>query len=213
MMSEDVFDSTAQEAYWEERYLDGRAGWDIGAPSDPLQAYLDQLTDKGLSILIPGAGNGYEAEYAWKTGFTNVHVLDIAPAPLRQLKERVPEFPKDHLIQGNFFHHAGAYDLILEQTFFCSFQPDPATRAAYFRQMFSLLKPDGKLVGLWFAKEDIGRPGSRPFGGTREEYLRYLSPYFTVRTLETAHNSIAPRAGNELFGILERRPVALSTTA
>ena len=196
-----------QKAYWQNRYENGQTGWDIGYPSPPLRDYLDQLTDKTLDVLIPGAGNGYEAEYAWRTGFDRTHVLDIAPAPLRHLRERVPDFPPNQLIEGDFFTHAGQYDLILEQTFFCSFPPDPATRAAYFRRMHALLRPGGKLVGLWFNLVAVGDPAKRPYGGSREEYLTYLTPYFTVRTLKTAYNSIPPRAGNELFGILERRPV------
>jgi len=41
----------------------------------------------------------------------------------------------------------------------------------------------------------------RPFGGTKEEYLSYLTPYFKVKVFEDCHNSIAPRMENELFGI------------
>jgi thiopurine S-methyltransferase len=200
-----LFDSERQQAYWEQRYADGRHGWDVGAPTDPLRAYLDQLEDRTLRILIPGAGNAYEAEYARRSGFHQVHVLDIAAQPLEELARRVPDFPTDHLLHENFFTHEGSYDLILEQTFFCSFPPSPENRKAYFQKAHELLRPGGKLVGLFFATEEVGRPGERPFGGTKEEYLTYLSPYFGVRTLELAHNSIKPRRGRELFAILGRK--------
>ena len=49
--------------YWNEKYLQGSAGWDIGYASTPLVEYFSQLTDKNLRILIPGCGNAYEAEY------------------------------------------------------------------------------------------------------------------------------------------------------
>ena len=52
-----------QKEYWINRYKEERTGWDIGYPSTPLKEYIDQLQDKNLRILIPGAGNGYEAEY------------------------------------------------------------------------------------------------------------------------------------------------------
>jgi len=192
------------EDFWATRYVEGRTGWDLGYPSPPIKEYLDQLTDKSLRILIPGAGNAYEAEYAWEKGFTNVHVLDVAEAPLRAFKQRVPDFPAGQLIKGDFFAHEGRYDLILEQTFFCSFPPLPETRRAYAKQMASLLRPGGKLVGLWFDVPLTGDMEKRPFGGSKEEYLGYFRPYFQVKTLERAHNSIKPRAGNELFGILQR---------
>ena len=190
--------------YWSQRYYKGRTGWDIGYPAPALTEYLDQLADKSLRILIPGAGNAYEAEYAWRQGFRDVHVLDIAPEPLAALAQRLPYFPREQLIEGDFFEHVGAYDLILEQTFFCSFPPLPETRRAYARQMHDLLVPGGKLVGLWFDIPLTGDMEKRPFGGTRAEYLAYLEPYFKVKVLERATNSIKPRAGSELFGIFQR---------
>lgn len=187
--------------FWANRYAEERTGWDIGYPSPPLTNYLDGLTDKGLKILIPGAGNGYEAEYAWKQGFKNVSVLDIAAAPLANLQQRILDFPNDQLLEGDFFAHTGQYDLILEQTFFCSFEPKPATRQAYARQMHSLLQTGGKLVGLWF---DLPTGTSRPFGGSREEYLSYLEPYFNVLAFAKTPDSIKPRAGNEFFGEFQK---------
>lgn len=191
--------------FWSARYQEGSTGWDIGYPAPPLAAYLDQLTDKSLRILIPGAGNGWEAEYAWQQGFTNVYILDVAAEPLAAFRERVPDFPAEQLLQDDFFAHQGTYDLILEQTFFCSFPPLPETRAAYAKKMYELLTPGGKLVGLWFSFPLTGDLVKRPFGGSREEYFGYFAPYFTVETLAPAHNSIKPRAGNELFGIFLRQ--------
>ncbi len=190
--------------FWQDRYRNGQTGWDIGYPSPPLTEYLDQLPDKTLRILIPGAGNAYEAEYAWRQGFRQVYVLDVAPEPLEAFRQRVPDFPENQLLQGDFFTHQGEYDLILEQTFFCSFPPDPETRAAYARHMHELLVPGGKLVGLWFRFPLTDDLEKRPFGGSREEYLGYFAPYFTTKTFAPAHNSIKPRAGNELFGIFTR---------
>ncbi len=192
-----------QEKYWTERYASGNTGWDIGYPSTPIQAYLDQLEDKSLRILIPGSGNAYEAEYAWRAGFTNVFVLDVARPPLDDLQRRVPDFPAEQLIHDDFFAHRGQYDLILEQTFFCSLLPTPENRQAYAQRMAELLVPGGKLVGLWFTFPLVPT-GQRPFGGSEEEYLGYLSNYFEVQTFTTAHNSIPPRTGNELFGIFQR---------
>jgi SAM-dependent methyltransferase len=195
---------SADAAYWADRYAEGQTGWDIGYASPPIRDYLDQLEDKNLRILIPGAGNAHEAAYAWQQGFRNVFILDIAAAPLQGFQQRVPDFPEKQLIQGDFFTHQGEYDLVLEQTFFCSFPPDPDQRNAYARRMYELLSPGGKLVGLWFQfplREGQTEP---PYGGSREEYLHYFSPLFEVKTLTTAPNSIRPRAGNELFGIFVR---------
>lgn len=191
-------------SYWSQRYTDGRTGWDLGSPSTPIKEYLDQLDNKDLRILIPGAGNAYEAEYAWKQGFRNVAIIDIAPQPLQAFRERVPDFPGAQIILGDFFKHEGQYDLIIEQTFFCSFVPHPANRMAYADKMRQLLAPGGKLAGLWFTFPLTGDLEKRPFGGSREEYLGYFQPSFEVIRLEAAHNSIPPRAGNELFGEFQK---------
>jgi len=183
------------QTYWETRYQTQQTGWDLGAVSPPLKAYADQLGDKSLKILIPGAGNGYEAEYLVNTGFTDVTGLDLAPSPLASLRGRVGENPALHLVQGDFFAHAERYDLVLEQTFFCAL--DPALRPAYARKAHELLNPGGRLVGLLFnvAFEHNGPP----FGGSEDEYRALFASLFRLDTLETAHNSVKPRAGRELF--------------
>ncbi len=66
------------KTYWEDRYTNNQIGWNIGYASTPLRTYFDQIKDKSLKILIPGAGNGYEAEYLWNNGFKNVYVLDFS---------------------------------------------------------------------------------------------------------------------------------------
>ncbi|MFK7905336.1 MAG: methyltransferase domain-containing protein [Chitinophagales bacterium] len=188
------------EEYWSTRYDENRTGWDIGFPSSPLKGYIDQLENKELKILIPGAGNGYEAEYLFKQGFKNVFVLDISDKPLKALKKRLPLFPKEQMLQGDFFTHSGQYNLIFEQTFFCSFEPTKENRTHYGIKMGELLKPNGKLVGLWF-KHPLFEGAKRPFGGSKEEYLEYLTPFFEVKVFEDCSNSIESRSGKELFGI------------
>lgn len=197
--------TTDENEFWSKRYATQNTGWDIGAPSTPLKEYIDQLTDKTLKILIPGAGNAYEAEYLFENGFKHVFVLDVSAHPLRNFAERNPNFPTTQLLHENFFEHKGKYDLILEQTFFCSFPPLPTTRMLYAKQMYDLLKNGGKLVGLWFnfpLTEDLEK---RPFGGSKKEYLTYFKPYFKTLVFDVAHNSIQPRQGRELFGIHEKK--------
>jgi thiopurine S-methyltransferase len=196
--------SSETKTYWSQRYKDEHTGWDIGSPSTPLKEYIDQLTDKSIKILIPGAGNAHEAEYLFQQGFTNVYILDISEIPLKEFKQRNPQFPSEQLLCDDFFTHKNTYDLIIEQTFFCSFPPLPETRKKYAKHMANLLSTNGKLVGLWFDFPLTGDLEKRPFGGSKDEYLSYLKPYFKVKTFEKAYNSILPRAGNELFGIFKK---------
>ena len=93
--------------FWSQRYQDDNTGWDIGHPSTPLKEFIDQLNDKDISILIPGAGNAYEAGYLLKKGFKNVHVVDLAQEPLDRFKASYPKMPIHQLIRGDFFDHSG----------------------------------------------------------------------------------------------------------
>lgn len=204
-MQPKITDTTSTTQYWSKKYRAHATGWDIGYPSTPIKAYVDQLEDKTICILIPGAGNAHEAEYLYRNGFSNVTVLDIAQEPLDTFAERLPEFPKDNLVRANFFEHQGQYDLILEQTFFCSFAPSVSNRMAYAKKMNNLLVPGGKLVGLWFIFPVREKQGQPPYGGSISEYKQYFAPFFDIKTIETAYNSIKPRRGNEAFGILRKR--------
>lgn len=154
-------------------------------------------------ILIPGAGRGYEAEYLHAAGFENVFVADIAPEALRALHQRVPSFPVAHLLEQDFFAlpSAPAYDLIVEQTFFCALSP--GLRPAYARQCAALLQPGGTLMGLLFDTEFA--TAGPPFGGSRPEYESYFAPYFDFLHFASAYNSIKPRQGKELFICLRKK--------
>lgn len=183
------------ENYWSGRYDKGQTGWDIGYVSTPLKTYIDQLEDKSARILIPGAGNSYEAEYFHGLGFTNVFVMDLSRAPLDNLKRRVPDFPDDHLLCEDFFDHQGQYDLMLEQTFFCAL--NPSLRSAYVAKARALLRPRGKIAGLLFNIPLFD--DHPPFGGHKADYEPLFRDSFDIQVMETAYNSIPARAGNELF--------------
>ncbi|MDY8137731.1 methyltransferase domain-containing protein [Aquimarina sp. 2201CG5-10] len=185
--------------YWIKRYLNHQTGWDIGYPSPPLIEYTDQLPDKKIKILIPGCGHGYEAQYLYQKGFENTFVLDFAKPALENLKKNVPDFPKNQLLYDDFFEYQDQFDLVLEQTFFCSLSK--SKRDQYAKKMKQLITPGGKLVGVLFNKE-FEQEGP-PFGGIKEEYTDLFSQYFNIKILNDCYNSIPPRMGNELFFIFE----------
>jgi len=55
------------EDYWSERYQEGQTGWDIGYASPQLIDFATTFP-KDARILIPGAGNAYEAEAFMEDG-------------------------------------------------------------------------------------------------------------------------------------------------
>jgi methyl halide transferase len=194
-------DLPLDENFWNDQYNANTTGWDLGEVSPPLKAYIDQLTNKNLRILIPGCGNTYEAGYLLQQGFTDITVIDIAPALVAQLKEKFASNPNIKIILGNFFEHAGVYDLVLEQTFFCAI--DPLLRKDYVVKIYELLAPNGKLVGVLFDRE-FEQKGP-PFGGRQSEYRLLFEKDFSVLTIETCYNSFTKRRGTELFINLQKK--------
>jgi SAM-dependent methyltransferase len=187
--------------YWDHQYQNGRTGWDIGYAAPAIVEYFQQKNNKELKILIPGAGNAWEAEYLWKTGFKNLFVLDFSQQAVDSFQRRFPDFPSSHIFKENYFHHHGQYDIIVEQTFFSSLSPH--LRVQYAEKAYHLLKPKGKLVGLLF-NHPFNFEGP-PYGGSPEEYKRILEKHFFLKTFRNAYNSIKPRKGRELFIIAERK--------
>ena len=81
---ENSFDQT----YWDQRYQNSEIGWDLKQVSPPLKHYIQQCTNKNLKILIPGAGNAYEANYLLEQDFNDITIVDIAPTVVDRLQKQ-----------------------------------------------------------------------------------------------------------------------------
>lgn len=181
--------------FWDNKYLNDSTGWDLGCVSPPLKAYIDQLSDKNSSILIPGAGNAYEVDYLLENDFKDVTVIDIAPTLVNRLKTKYQGNKFVHLILGDFFDfNERKFEIIFEQTFFCALNPD--LRKDYVVKTHDLLNKDGKLVGVLFNRDFDSNP---PFGGDVQEYKLLFEPLFRLKKLEQCKNSFPAREGSELW--------------
>ncbi len=186
--------------YWQRRYEKEKTGWDLGHLSAPLKYIIDSLDDKSLRILVPGGGNAFEVEYLWRKGFKNVSLLDWAQAPLQNFAKRNPDFPQSQILEINFFDLDDMFDLVLEQTFFCSLHP--AQRHAYVLKMSEILHDSGRLRGVLF---NVPLYDDRPpFGGNSELYKRLFESYFEIRKMSLCETSEAERKGMELEIDLEK---------
>ena len=104
--------SLLDSEYWDTKYKNNTTGWDLGEVSPPIKSYVDKIEDKSKSILIPGCGNTYEAEYLLKRGFTDITVIDVAPTLIKNLQKKFQNHPNIKIVLGDFFEHQGAYNLI-----------------------------------------------------------------------------------------------------
>ena len=187
--------NVTDKEFWNNNYITGDTGWDIGEISTPIKNYIDQLNDKNIKILIPGCGNAYEAGYLSDNGFKDITLLDISSVVTDELRKKFAENKNMKVICGNFFQHENKYDLIIEQTFFCALKPD--MRESYSEKMKDLLNMNGKIIGVLFDRE-FEKDGP-PYGGSIKEYEKLFSKFFEVKVLENCYNSVQPRRGKEVF--------------
>ena len=190
-----------EKDFWNKKWLENQTGWDIGFPSPAIANFFKTVSNQDSKILIPGCGNGYEAEFLNEKGFKNVWIIDISEHAIESFKKRVPNFPKDQILCGDFFELKDDFDFVIEQTFFCAIQPDK--RDDYCKKMAKIIRPTGVLVGLLF---DFPLETGPPFGGDAAEYKKRFSKTFTKVSIEKCKTSIEPRKGRE-FWIEMRGPI------
>ena len=189
------------EKYWENRWQLDQTGWDLKAPAPAIMELVLTNCSKEDKILIPGAGNAYEAATLFEEyGYVNVFICDWAKQPLDSFKKRNPNFPKDQILHINFFDIKQQFDFIIEQTFFCAIPVE--LRKSYCIKAYELLVQSGHIMGLLFNRKfDMEGP---PFGGSKEEYESLFRGLFKIHRLENSQISIKARLGSELIFAFEK---------
>ncbi len=193
---------------WNARYEQEDTPWDLGAPTPAWQALLKgRNAPAPCQVVFPGCGRGHDALLFAEHGF-EVLGFDFAPraiaearalAAVRESKarfERLDLFALPTELEGRF-------DLLVEYTCFCAI--DPELRADYVASARSLLRPGGRLLGLFFPTTPFGSEGEPPHVVTKADVERHFSEAFTIDSLEPASSSEPTRAGFELLGWLTKR--------
>lgn len=195
-------DLTSQ--YWEQRYQDGRTGWDLGQPAPPFVSLcVSAAAPKPGRIAVLGAGRGHDALFFAEQGF-DVVGFDLAPAAIAeatlaaQTRNQSAQF-----LQRDIFNlepeFAGQFDYVLEHTCFCAIAPE--LRPAYVDVVHGLLRSGGELIALFWAHT---MPGGPPFGATVAELQERFAAQFDLVSWELAANSVDGRQGAEYLARLRR---------
>ena len=160
---------------WQDRYEQGRTGWDRGMPSGKLKEWLESGQLASCRILVPGCGNGHEVLELAAQGF-DVTGIDFAASPIASLKSKLSENELlATILEADVFQFQPdpPVDAVYDQTFLCAI--DPKLRESYVQQLHRWLQPDGKLFALFMQCKDLGKPGP-PFHCDIEEMQRLFSP-------------------------------------
>ena len=115
-------DSVSGASYWEERYREGSARWDLGQPAAVLVDLLDSAWAPPIGrVAFPGSGTGHDLRYWIARGY-DATGFDFAIQP-----PDLPVEPLDVFELGD--RYPARFDAIVEYTCYCAI--NPARRAEY----------------------------------------------------------------------------------
>jgi len=197
-----------QKEFWERMFQAGVMPWDIGKAAPPLETFLKSpyAVCPG-SIAVLGCGSGHDCMLFARHNF-QVTGVDFAPTAIQITHRRFLDAGMSgktgFLLERDLFslHDYNSYfNYALEHAFFNSI--DRSRRRTYAQKVRDLLKPGGKLIGLWWIDD---APGGPPFGIAKDELFRLFEPFFTLDPVVfTPTNSAPGRQGKELFTLMTRR--------
>jgi SAM-dependent methyltransferase len=197
-------ESPAQIDFWEERYQANQTGWDIGQPAPPFVDFMNgpHAAPPGRMIVL-GSGSGNDALFFAEKGF-EVLGIDFAPSAVEKATERSKKAGlSTRFEQRNIFEllpeYQEAFDYVLEYTCFCAIPVEQ--RPDYVQLVHGLLKPQGKIIAVFFTH---GKAGGPPYDTNPRELRQLFSDYFEFERLEPVQRSAPQRQNEETFGLLKK---------
>ncbi|HEY9730634.1 MAG TPA: methyltransferase domain-containing protein [Drouetiella sp.] len=193
--------------FWEGLYQRNITPWELGTYSPPLKTFLDSpYRVPAGKVAVLGCGTGFDALLFAYYGY-NVVAFDFAPSAVASTRAKLAQYgflgKNAEVVQKDIFDlysYRGAFDYVLEQTCFCAIHP--ARRKNYELMVRDVLKPDGKLIALWWL---IDRQGAGPpFPVSKDELFELFSPHFRFDLVHQPTDSVPDRKGKELFALLSK---------
>jgi len=191
--------------WWENLYQSKTTPWELGEAAPPFKSFLNSpyCVPPG-KMLIPGCGTGNECLLFASHGF-EVTGLDFAPSAAQATGRRLQAAgllgTKGFLLQRDVFdihEYDGYFDYVLEHTCYCAIHP--TRRHTYAMTVRDLLKPGGKLIGLWWLL-DHGK-GGPPYSLDKTELFTTFQQFFNIDLAYIPGDSVPERKGKELFTVM-----------
>jgi SAM-dependent methyltransferase len=199
---------TLTSEFWEGRYQDGTTRWDLGQPAPPFVTLLDSPNAPPPGkIAVLGSGRGHDALLFADRGF-EVIGFDFAPSAIQaatiaarsrqSLAQSLAQssaqssaqfLQRDIFELGNEF--ANQFDYVLEHTCYCAIKP--SQRSDYVQVVQTILRPNGELIGLFWAHS---RPDGPPFGTTADEIKQQFAAFEPILFIQPT-NSVDSRKDEE----------------
>jgi len=144
--------------------------------------------------LIPGCGTDHEVLWFFQSAGFEVTAIDFSTVAVTQIKEALGNFD-GKIIRGDFckFDFPSQFDLIYERTFLCALHPRRWPQ--YAKRVAQLLRPRGKLVGVFFYGTE---PDPPPYPLSKTGAAEIFGKYFRLTRDVKVSDSVA------MFAAMER---------
>ncbi len=189
--------------FWTRKYEESESpGFDLGMPHPALEDIEKTLKLPKSKIAVLGCGSGHDAAF-WANQGHIVHAFDFSENAIALAKEKYPETEHLQFHQTDVFQlgqeHHEAYDIVFDHTLYCAVPP--VQRAELVKQWLKLLRPSGKLIGIFFQMRKMGGP---PYGGSQWELQQRTKKKFRTLYWQYYRNSPGWRKGLEFIAVLEK---------
>jgi methyl halide transferase len=197
---------------WDELYQSRTTPWEKGAAAPPLLEWLRKRGALEGEVLVPGCGFGHDVRaIAAASPKSTVVGIDISSTALkealgfssvgREVFQSADIFALPQSLRSRF-------DWVFEHTCFCAIQPQ--RRLDYIKMVVSALKPEGRLLAIfflnpWDPEDEIPEGGGPPFGVTKEELDNLFDPHFSLVEELKPKTAYPGREGREIVRLLKKR--------
>ena len=200
---------SAVPAFWNQRYAAGETPWVLQEIPLTLRAFLQRSGARGR-VLIPGCGTDHRVVQAFADAGFKITAIDFSPVAIAETKKALGNFrskckPRRReiakIIRADFFKSdfGGHFDLVYERTFLCALHPH--RWAQYAKRVAQLLRPGGKLIGIFFYGTETDPP---PFPINQTAAVEIFGKYFRLVRDRKVFDSVPMFAGMERWQEWER---------
>ena len=190
---------SAAPALWNERYASGETPWVLRKIPHTLRSFLKKRPTR-KRILIPGCGTDHRVIKAFADAGFEVTAVDFSPVALAETQTTLGNFD-GKIIRADFFKSdfGRRFDLVYERTFLCAMHP--RRWAEYAKRVAELLRPGGKLIGIFFYGTE---PEPPPYPINKAQAKELFGKYFRLLRELKVSDSVPMFAGMERWQEWER---------
>lgn len=177
-------DRSDETSWWNNRWVEGRTGWDLGGPHPHTEDLIQKCQSLGLAnaaaVLLPGCGRAHDGALLARKGL-RVTATDISSAAIAEATTLYGSEANLTIKEGDALtcpaSELTSFDLILDRAMLCALRPE--LRPLYLEACSSRLRPGGLFAGILFARVADGIAGP-PFAIASEELVRLFGCQFEI---------------------------------